>query len=135
MRGARKTSLSPLQVAVYERLTSNETLMERVTGITDDVDEGQPLPYITLGETTTVDWGTKTQYGEEITYTLHVWSEHGGQREAKELLSLMLEALSEPLFVEGGFQMDFSRLDMMEVFNDPDGTRHGVLRIRFLISQ
>lgn len=132
-----RSSLWPLQEAIYERLSNYDLLMQRVTGVFDDAPKDQPAPYITMGEVTVTDWGTKISDGEEVTSTLHCWSEYPGQREAKELLSLMLEALSsEPLSLEGGFSLDFGRMEMMQVLDDPDGiTKHGVLRIRFLISQ
>lgn len=131
-----RSSMWPLQEALYKRFSGYEPLMERVTGVSDDAPKDQLAPYITLGENTVMDWGTKLNDGEEITVTLHCWSEYPGKKEAKEILSLMLEALSEPLSVEGGFHVDFARLDMAEVLDDPDGiTKHGVLRVRFLISQ
>lgn len=131
-----KSSLWPLQKALYERFSGHAPLMDRITGVFDDAPKDQLAPYVTMGESTVMDWGTKVNDGEEVTATLHCWSEYPGKREAKEILSLMLEALSEPLTIEGGFSVDLSRLEMMEVLDDPDGvTKHGVLRVRFLISQ
>lgn len=132
-----RSSLWPLQKAIYERLSGYDPLIQKITGVFDDAPREQEVPYITIGEVTATDWGTKVNDGEDITITLHCWSEYPGQKEVKEILSLMLEALSsEPLSLEGGFSLDFGRLDMLEVIDDPDGvTKHGILRVRFLISQ
>lgn len=132
-----KSSLWPLQQALYTRLTTDSALMARVTGVFDAVPDGQDFPYVTVGEDTVVDWSTKTNSGEEITHTLHVWSRYAGKKEAKEILSLVLDAITkQPLVLAGGFSVDYTALDFMEIFTDEDAvTRHGVLRLRFKILQ
>lgn len=127
-----KSALDPLQTAIYNRLANDVTVTARVTGIFDAVPQGQAYPYVTLGEDTSTDDGTKTFYQEEITKTLHVWSKHKGKKEAQEILSLVLESItSEPLVLTGGFSVQFSQLEMLEVFPDKDDTtRHGVMRLR-----
>lgn len=132
-----KSSLWPLQQALFTCLKGDAALTTKVKGIFDEVPANQTYPYVTLGEDTVVDWSTKTNDGEEITHTLHVWSKYAGKKEAKEILSLVLEAVTrQPLALAGGFSVDFSALDFMEVFIDEDGTtKHGVLRLRFKILQ
>jgi hypothetical protein len=132
-----RSSLSALQTALYNRLIADLTLMSKVTGVFDDVPDKQPYPYVTLGEDTVTDWGTKTFSGEEVTHTLHVWSRGKGKKESQEILSLILEVITrEPLLISDGFSVEFSQLDYMQVFVENDGlTRHGVLRLRFKIKQ
>lgn len=131
-----KSALFPLQQSLYDKLSKDPILTTKITGVFDAVPKDQQYPYITLGEDTSRDWGTKTNNGEEITHTLHVWSRYNGKKEVKEIMSLILESLSQPLVLTGGFFVDFSKVDLMEVFIDPDGiTRHGVMRLRFKISQ
>jgi hypothetical protein len=131
-----KTALLSLQTSLYNRLDNDANLMQKVKGVFDAVPKDQLFPYISLGEDTVTDYSTKTTSGEEITHTLHVWSRYNGKKEAKEIMSLILESLSQPLSIEGGFFIEFSKTEMMEVLDDPDGiTRHGVMRLRFLISQ
>lgn len=132
-----KTSLWPLQVSILKRLKAHAELMKTVTGIYDDVSSARAFPYVSLGEDTATPWGTKTNSGEEVTTTLHVWSTYNGKKEAKQILSFVLESItSEPLPLDGGFFMEYSNLDFMEIFTDPDGqTRHGVVRLRFKIKQ
>lgn len=132
-----KSSLWSLQLAIYNCLKADSALTAKVTGVFDAVPSGQAFPYVTIGEDTVIDWSTKTNAGEEVTHTLHVWSRYSGKKEAKEIISLVLEAITrEPLVLTGGFFVDYSGLDFAEVFTDEDGiTRHGVIRMRFTIKQ
>ena len=131
-----KTVLYPLQVSIFQCLKSYTPLTSKVSGIYDS-NQTKAFPYITLGEDTSVPWSTKNSPGEEVTHTLHVWSQYNGSKEVKQLMSLVIEAITEePLPIEGGFFVGFEEVDMMEVMMDPDGkTRHGIIRLRFKILQ
>ena len=119
--------LSPLQKAIYERLTTN-------TGRTiyDYVPSGAAYPYVVIGEDTATDWSTKQKHGEEVTSTLHIWSQYRGKAEVKEIASEIQSAMINPLSLEDGWQAVSCELDMFRILDDPDGiTKHGVLRFRF----
>lgn len=127
-----RSALWPLQKAIFERLSNDAALQAK--GVTVyDVDDEAECPYITIGEDDTVPWNTKDIDGEETTSTFHVWSEYPGKKEAKEILSLMLESLtSAPLSLESGFFVSFSGMESIQVLDDPDGvTKHGIMRVRF----
>lgn len=132
-----KTALFPLQTIIYQRLSDDSALKAKNIKTYDSVPSGATFPYITLGDDTVNNWSTKTNDGEDITHTLHVWSQYNGKKEAKEIMSLVLQILTDaPLSLGGDFSMDFSRMEFMEVITDPDGiTRHGIMRMRFKISQ
>lgn len=131
-----RTSLLSLQNALLNRLFNDSAIKKKVKGVFDAVPKNQSFPYIALGEDTVNDWSTKIEFGEEITHTMHIWSQYKGKKEVKEIMNLVLQSLSEPLSLDDGFFVEFSKLDFMEVLNDPDGiTRHGVIRFRFKISQ
>jgi hypothetical protein len=131
-----RTALFSLQQSLYQRLANDPSIKTKVKGVFDAVPKDQAYPYISLGEDTARDWSTKTDLGEEITHTLHVWSRYAGKKEAKEIISLIMESLSEPLVLTNGFFVEDFRLEMSQVIDDPDGiTRHGVMRLRFKISQ
>ncbi|EQM28460.1 tail protein [Bacillus licheniformis CG-B52] len=75
-------------------------------------------------------------FGENNTTVIHAWSRaEDGRREAKEILSLALQALTkEPLEVEGFKPLQLSFLQS-QVITDIDGiTQHGILRIRIYIN-
>ncbi|MDP1419232.1 DUF3168 domain-containing protein [Peribacillus simplex] len=132
----RRTALLSLQEGIYKRLSTDSAINAKGVKVLDNVPETKPFPYIEIGEDTVNDWSTKLEFGEEVTHTLHIWSQHGGKKEAKEIMNLILQSLSQPLSLDDGFSIEFSKLDFMEVYNDPDKiTRHGVIRFRFKISQ
>lgn len=120
-----KSSLLPLQTALYNRLSQHMTVY-------DEVKQGAAMPYVVLGEDTATDAGTKLSPGMEITHTLHVWSDYRGMKEAKELINDITQLLAVPLSVEG-FKLHLARLDMIRTMRDPDGYRHGAVRYRFRI--
>lgn len=129
-----KTSLLTLQTKIYAALASHTPLKNKVTGIYDDA-TGAVTPYVTIGNPTVNDWGTKEFDGEEITFTLHVWSNYKGKKETYDIFALILEALSSPLTLDNGFEMEFQRREFMEVIDDNvSGQKHGVIRLRFKIS-
>lgn len=131
-----KTALLELQGALYARLSSDTNLSNRINGVFDnEAIEGTSAPYIVLGEDTANDWGTKTNNGEEITHTLHVWSDNEAKKETKEIMNLILQSLGTPLSLGGGFLLEVKKREYMEVFKDPSGSTHGVIRLRFKIKE
>lgn len=132
-----RTALFEIQKAIYTSLSSHTPLMDKVKGVLDDTDADQAFPYVVIGEPSSVPAYTKTTTREEIAWTLHCWSQYQGKKEAYEILSLMNEAFTkQPLRLGGGFSMSSFRAEQMQVFTDIDGeTRHGVLRVRFVIYQ
>jgi len=130
-----ETALWPLQQAIFKRLEEDIELNAKVTGIFDDVEEGQAFPYVTIGEPTVVPFVTKTTYGEQVAAVLHCWSQYAGKKEAYEILNLMLKAITKaPLHVEG-FSLFKSELEQMNVITDIDDvTKHGIMRMRFYIN-
>lgn len=131
-----KTSLTSLQTALYSALSNHAPLATKITGVFDNVPKETLAPYVVIGNPTVIDWGGSAFKGEEITFTLHVWSEKQDKSEVYEIFNLILEAFTNPLSLDGGFFMNFQRREYMEVFDDPDGiSRHGIIRFRFRISQ
>ncbi|MCF7617408.1 DUF3168 domain-containing protein [Bacillus sonorensis] len=125
-----------LQKAINERLSSDVALNEIITGVYDNPDKNTPFPYVNIGEDTSVPFETKVTFGENITSVIHAWSRaEDGKREAKEILSLVLQSLSKaPLLVNGFKVLDFG-VQQTQVITDIDGiTQHGILRIRLYIN-
>ncbi|MFL0365379.1 DUF3168 domain-containing protein [Pseudobacillus sp. 179-B 2D1 NHS] len=128
-----ETALWPLQQAVFQRLSSDPVLSGMITGVFDSVEEDQAYPYVVIGEPNQVPFDTKNTFGEEISIVIHVWSNYAGKKEAYNILSACLKALSYKLDIQ-----DFELLKVekrgMTVFDDinPD-IKHGVLRMRYTI--
>lgn len=95
------------------------------------------MPYIVMGEVSGRDWSDKFQPGQEVTSTIHIWSDYPGRKECAEMQDKILQALSrEALNLGQNFRAVCSGLDMSEIIIDIDGvSRHGVLRIRYLIEE
>lgn len=131
-----KTSLWPLQVAIFNRLSTDTALKQRISGVYDEVGKNIPFPYCTIGDFTVNPFETKSSYGENITIVLHCWSQYSGKKEAFEILNLMLQAITKGPFVIEGFSLIRVNIEPnMQVFTDIDGkTKHGILRLRFHIN-
>jgi len=119
-----KSPALTLQKAIYERLNG-------VVPVYDTVPEGTPLPYVVIGEDMATDWSTKLQNGQEVTVTLHAWSDYDGMAEVKALASTVLETLTATPLSVTGFDMVLCRLDLLQFMVDPEGYKHGVLRLSF----
>ena len=131
-----QTALLELHKALYAGLTSHTPLMDVVSDVLDDVDEGQPYPYVTIGDPVANPWDTKTSIGENITFVLHTWSDYDGKAESYRVMNLIHEALSQPLSIEGGFYVFKFERESQNVFTDIDGiTRHGVMNFRAYVNQ
>lgn len=131
-----KTALWPLQQAIFQRLSNDTTLMQKVTGVYDAVSEDTPFPYVTIGEPNMTPFETKISYGENIPWVLHCWSRYSGKKEAYEILNLMIQALTKESWSVNGFNLiKFNIETNMQVIEDIDGqTYHGILRVRFFIN-
>lgn len=129
------SSLGDFQAALYDRLSNDAALTAKVTGVFDHVPEGQAYPYVAIGQDTATPEDTFTSVGQQVTTTIHSWSQYKGYKEVKEVHSLILTAMTAPLAVNGWTCM-FLMVDMDHVIPDPDGiTRHGVLRLRYVLTQ
>ncbi|CDQ22571.1 DUF3168 domain-containing protein [Halobacillus karajensis] len=132
-----KTALFELQKAIYTSLSNHQPLTDKVKAILDDTEPDQAFPYVTIGEPSSVPAYTKTSTREEIAWTLHCWSKYQGRKESMEILNLMNEAFTQqPLSLGGGFSVSSFNAEQIQVITDIDGeTRHGILRVRFVVHQ
>ena len=131
-----RSALWALQVSIFNRLNKDTTLNKKAK-VYDSVSESAAMPYVVVGEDTVVPFGTKLEDGEEITHTLYVYSSYNGRKEVKELMSLVLEAITkEPLSLEGGFSVFAQDIDLMQVTEvNGSSAKRGVMRFRFKIFQ
>ena len=103
----------------------------------DENPENEPYPYVVMGEITAKDWSDKLEDGMEVYSTIHVWSQYHGRKEADEMASGLLQALSSSAIAVGSnFRTALDRLDGYNLIVDMDGkTRHGILRFKYLIEE
>jgi hypothetical protein len=99
--------------------------------IYDDVPQGTPLPYVTLGPAAAQDWSTGSEHGTEHLVTVHVWSGARGKKQAHEILRAVRAALhDQPLSLAGHHLLNL-RHQRSELRRTPDGTAiHATARFR-----
>lgn len=131
---------SALQQAVYNKLKAATELMEALAarngGLFDNVPDKTQYPRVVLGEGTLVDFDTESDFGAEQTITIHVWSDQPGQKETKQIMGLIYQALHEQEITPVGFNSIFIRREFSQTLLDGDGaTRHGVMRFRSIMDE
>jgi len=123
-----------LQTTIYNALNVSAITTTLNCGVYDEVIEGNPYPFITLGEETTVDYSTKTATGSETTINIHIWSQYKGSKETKNILDKIHDLLHDSNLTVTGFNLINLRFEYSDIMRDPDGiTRHGVMRFRAII--
>lgn len=110
----------PLQQAIYTKVTTSSTVMDLVTGLFDEVPEGQPHPYISVGSITEVQSDSHSQRGLAVDVVLHIWSTYRGNREAAQILAALDTVLDrQPLAVAGYRDVSIAH-DRHQSLRDPD---------------
>jgi putative phage tail protein p028 [bacillus phage SPP1] len=126
-----KTSLLPLQIALFKRL--------KETGykVFDYVEHSTEYPYLAVGTPETKEFITKTNFGEEVIFTIHAWSNYKGKKECYEMLDSALKTISKKyLELNEEFKVFKTEMLTLTVFDDIDGrTQHGILRLKFYIKE
>ena len=124
-----------LQEAIYTRLSNDSTLTStHGASVYDEVPEGSSFPYVTIGETTTVDYSTKDSIGSDQTLMLHVWSQYRGAKETKNIMDRLHDLLHDYSLSVTGANLINLRYEFSDLIRDPDGiTRHGVIRFRAIL--
>lgn len=132
------STLGLVKSAVYKRLSEDPAIQSVVSGVYDHVDKHARFPYIVLGEMTGFPWDSKTSAGQEVTITIHTWSDYPGDEEILlKIHPLIFDAISrEPIDVGENFAVMLARLEMEETIESPDGrARQGITRFRFRIME
>ena len=122
-----------LQKAIHEALATDAALIAVLGGtrIHDDPPQDGPFPFVSLGQTSAVDWGTGTEDGEEHTVTLHVWSRQGGKKEAQVIMAAIRAVLHQASLTLGNHRLVNLRHEFSDARRDADGeTMHGTVRYR-----
>ena len=126
-----KTSLWELQKALFKRL--KETGYKAF----DYVEHSTEYPYLVVGTPETKEFITKTNFGEEVIFTIHAWSNYKGKKECYEMLDSALKTISKKyLELNEEFKIFKTEMLTLTVIDDIDGrTQHGILRLKFYIKE
>lgn len=136
-----------LQRATVARLRGDATLAGllaaayKVTptapAVLDEVKEGQPFPYVRVGDHLSTPSGDHTRFGRQVTMTLHVWTKvqsmGPGQTIADRIVALLdhqHDALSA-LMAPHGHRCVLIHWQFGQAIDDTDPEiRHHVIRFR-----
>jgi hypothetical protein len=129
-RQAKNPGFTATQKAIYGAIVAVPLT------VYDEAPENAAFPYVSIGESNTIDAGNKTNHADDHYETIHVWSRAKGFKECKDMAGKVIKALSEKTFLETGYIIKFFEIDQVNFLRDPDGlTRHGVIRIKFKVLQ
>lgn len=129
-------ALLAVQTAIYQKLTTDAALTAKVTGVFDDVPDGQAFPYVQLGDATEEPFRTFKRDGSNSTFTVHVFSRYRGFMEAYEVAALVNAALDGATLNLGGFDPVSCYYEGSSTLTDPDGiTRHIPIRFRIIVQE
>ena len=123
--------LLELQKAIFTKLDGDAVLKSKITGIFDHVPQGQPFPYVVIGDDQAEDFDDNRGTGFEVEATIHVWArDHRGRATVKAVLADIYRLLHrQPLTVVGAHHVG-SFQEFTDSFREPDGaTFHGLTRV------
>lgn len=127
-----QTKLYHVQKAVYDLLAASTAL----PGVYDETPDNTTFPYITLGDFTEERFDTMGNYGSELTFNLHIWSQYRGYKEAYEYLAIVDAILDYAALSSSAFHCVYCRNEFVNALMDPDGiTRHVVSRYRVVAQE
>lgn len=130
---ANDTALLALQGAVLARLLADLDLAELVGDrVYDEVPEGTPKPYISIGDAVETPDNELAAFGSRVAHSLHVWSAYGGYAESLGIVARLMRLLDhQPLTVPGRGVVAV-RHEQTVTMRDPDpDVRHVVVRFAF----
>ena len=120
-----------LQKAITERLLQEETLNDKVHFRIYDVAPPSPFfPYIILGQDSIRSWNTKTFKGNEVQFTLHVFSRDTSRKEIKDIIQRILNTFeNRPLYLEDNYVVHLMP-ELVQTFVENDRvTCHGIIKL------
>lgn len=122
-----------VQKAIYQVLTSDTALMNSISGVFDQVPEGSLFPYVSIGQSYSRDWSTKSSSGAQIVVTLHVFSKQGGKKQALTIMERLHTLLHQGNLSLSGHVLIMMRFEYSDVVLEDDGsTYQGIIRFRAL---
>lgn len=118
-----------LQGAIYSALNTLSPALAS-GGIHAPAPQNATLPYVEIGESDAIDVDVQTRKGLEETVTIHVWTAPGSQRDAKQIMSRIRDALHAKTLTVTGRSAALSMVRSTRVFTDDDEQSvHGVITV------
>lgn len=126
-----------LQQAIYAALTTDVVLADKIKGVFDSVPQGDPFPYVVIGDGSAADFDTDDSTGYDADLMIHVWDRsHRGRRTVKGIQDDIHRILHRANPVVAGVHTVECFIEFTDSFQDSDGlTNHGVQRCRLIIDR
>lgn len=126
---------SPLQDAIYARLSGDSTLTSTLgAAIYDVVPDRAAFPYVEIGDQTETPNDTMGKTGRDVSVTIHTWTQARSKQQTQQIQNRVDLLLDRWLPTVTGWGATEMLQEFFETFRDEDGlTQHGVARYRVLI--
>jgi hypothetical protein len=121
-------SLFDLQKKIYAAI--NVYAVTSKAKIYDYVPEAKKLPFIVIGDDSTIELKTKTFMGYETTSILHIWGQERSMKTVKTLLETITNLLSNDL---GNFS--FHGITSMSIRRESVEYVKGTLEVKFRFTE
>ncbi|MBB3314412.1 hypothetical protein FHT77_000254 [Rhizobium sp. BK181] len=126
------SATNELLTAIHARLTGDTELLGLIgeDGVRDRLVTGRKLPCVLIGELMSNDYSTSTERGEEHLFSLEVWIDAGGRRQA-QLVASRLHALLQDVALDLGQHHLVSLLHVRTQSRREAKTKLYVVELRF----
>ncbi|TMV01510.1 DUF3168 domain-containing protein [Brucella haematophila] len=123
-----------LQRALFDALKDDDGLKETLGGerIYDHVPPKTPFPYVTLGETSSRDWSTASEKGDEHFVNIQIWAKESGRKRVLDIAARIASRLDEgpPVTVDGHHLVNLMLTEVIARNTDGLGSYLGTMRYR-----
>lgn len=109
-----------LQEAVYTALSIDTNLTAIVTDVYDEPPSGAIMPYVSMGDTSSMPSDTKTEARSTVTFRIDTWSEEASQMQSKDVMALIDENLHMADLTVDGFDLIYLILVKSQVVRKSD---------------
>lgn len=131
-----RSPIHPVQTAFYQRMVADAVLGGLVSGVFDEVPEGQAYPYVRLGAHLSIPDNAHGQFGRQITLTLHVWTKARGNAQGQAIADRIIELFDHQPLTVVGHRVVSVRCEFDQALTDPNPElRRHVLRFRTITTQ
>jgi hypothetical protein len=137
MTKTRESAILEVGQEILDTLNGSDIVTVHGCTSYDFVPEGTLEPYIHLDNPTETSWDCLAdEYGQRVTYTLHVWSVYRGRKECADIITHIKELLdNQPLTITGYAHVK-TKIDFANILRDSDMLHyHGIVFVAVNVMQ
>jgi len=126
---------STLQQAIYQKLTSDASLMALANGVYDLPPQGSNFPYITIGDASASEFSNLAVGGADYKLDIHIWSREAGHKQTAGIMEKIHDLLHHGSITVTGQALVAMRVVSSSIVLENDGaTYQGTLRLQVILS-